>query len=172
MLIILSPSCLCHAMSFARPCDALWQLLALPSTTQSLHFSRKGNAVKLVSRSAVQPDMFASGQKVVVLSDGRASIIQHKPEVMGLSLNASHLQKDHPPSSATYGRSSGSKAAIPPPGSLQLLLQTRAGLLASPIPPSTPAAWLLSSSPWLNSITPQLSKVSFSCTSQLCSTTD
>lgn len=92
----LSPSCLCHAMSFARSCSALLQLLAFTSTTQGLHFSDKGNEVKLSLCLAVQPDLFASGQKIMVLFHRRASIIQHKPEVTGLGLNASHLQKDQP----------------------------------------------------------------------------
>lgn len=59
----LSPSWFCLAVSFARPCGALLQLLALPSTTQGLHFSNKGNVVKLILCLAVQPDLFAGGQK-------------------------------------------------------------------------------------------------------------
>lgn len=66
MLIIPSPSCLCHAMSFAR---SLLQLLALLSISQGLCFSHKGNAVKLSSCSAIQSDLFARGQKIMDLSD-------------------------------------------------------------------------------------------------------
>lgn len=131
MLIILSSSFLCHAMSFAR---TLLQLLALPSTTQGLCFSHKGNAVKLSSCSAVQSDLFARGQKITVLSD--RSLCCPAQAKSNTTLNTSSLQKDHPPSSDTRV----SKAALPPPGSLQFL-QNRADLLASIIPPSTSAAW-------------------------------
>lgn len=146
----LSPSWFCPAVSFTRLCGLLMQLPAFPSTTTALHFSNKGNVVRLSSRSAVQPDLFTSGQKILGLLDRRASAAQHKPEVTGLGLNTSHLQKDHPHSSVICGKSTGSKAALPPQGSLQLLLQNRAGLLASLIPSSTPAAWVLSSSSQLS----------------------
>lgn len=157
MLIILSSSCLCHAMSFAR---SLLQLLALPSTTQGLCFSHRGNAVKLSSCSTVQSDLFARGQKIMVLSD-RSLCCSAQAKITGLCLNTSSLQKDH---SLLPAQTGVSKAALPPPGSLELL-QNRADMLAFVIPPSTPAAWVLSSPP-------QLSKIRSSCTSKLCSTTD
>lgn len=105
------------------------------------------------------------------LSARRASIVQHKPEVTGLSLNASHPQRDNPPCSATCAVAVGPRQLLQPGGkeSFQLLLQTNAALLVFFLPPCTTAASALSSSPWLNCITPPLSKVSSSHTSQLCS---
>lgn len=156
MLIIPSPSCLCHAMSFAR---SLLQLLALPSITQA-----SVSPTRVMQWNSAHTQLFSQtclqGVKKSWTCLTGASVVQHKPKVTGLCLNNSSLQKDNPPSSDTWM----CKAALPPPGSLKHL-QNRADLLASIIPPSTPAVWVFSPPP-------QLSKLRSSCTSKLCSTTD
>lgn len=154
----LSSLCLCYAMSFAR---SLLQLLALPSTTQGLCFFHKGNAVKLSSCSAVQSDLFARGQKIMVLSDRSLCCSAQAKSNRTLS---EYFQPAKGPSSPPSSDTQVFKAVLPSRGSLQIL-QNRADLLAFVIPPSTPGAWVLSSPP-------QLSKVRCSCTSKLCSTTD
>lgn len=50
-------------------CSLFLQLLALLST-QGLRFSDKGGAVKLASCSAVQPDLFESGQNTWIRLPG------------------------------------------------------------------------------------------------------
>lgn len=143
MLVILASSCLCHAMSFAR---SLLQLLALPSITQGLRFSHRGNAVKLCSCSAVQSDLFAGGQKNMDLSD--RSLCCQAQAKSNRSL-PEHFQPAKRPSSQL--RHMNVQGSSSPPGTLKLL-QNTAVLLASIIPPSTSAVWVLSSPPQLSKV--------------------
>lgn len=71
-----SPSSLLYAVSFARPCTALLELLALPSTTHDLQCTYKASAVKPGPCSFAQPDSLLSGQKLIGWSDSRASTVQ------------------------------------------------------------------------------------------------
>lgn len=141
MLIILSSSCLCPAMSFIR---SLLQLVELLSTTRGLCFSHKGNSVKLSSCSTVQSDLFARGQKILDLS-GRSLCCP--AQAKSYRTLPEHFQPAKGPSSQL--RHMNVQGSSSTPGSLRLL-QNRADLLASIIPPSTPAVWVLSSPPRLS----------------------